>query len=68
MDRWIGVSSAVMRALLRSVVVKRELSQKEELSVYCSIFVPTLTYVPVVLVVTKRMRLWKREAEMSFKS
>ena len=36
MDRRIGVSSAVMRALLRSVVVKRELSRKEKLSGYCS--------------------------------
>jgi len=44
MDRQIGASSAVMRVLLRSVVVKRELSPKEKLSVYCSIFVPTLTY------------------------
>ena len=43
MDRRIGASSAVMRALLRSVVVKRELSRKEKLSGYCSIFVPTLT-------------------------
>jgi len=33
-----------MRALLRSVVVKSELSWKEKVSVYCSIFVPTLTY------------------------
>jgi len=33
-----------MRALLRFVVVKRELNLMEKPSVYCSIFVPTLTY------------------------
>ncbi|TWW67188.1 hypothetical protein D4764_02G0002290 [Takifugu flavidus] len=43
-DRRIGAASAVMRTLHRSVVVKRELSQKAKLSIYRSIFVPTLTY------------------------
>jgi len=44
MDRRIGAASAVMRALYRSVVVKRELSRKAMLSIYRSIYVPTLTY------------------------
>ncbi|TWW61317.1 hypothetical protein D4764_05G0014070 [Takifugu flavidus] len=43
-DRRIGAASTVMRALHRSVVVKRELSRKAKLSIYRSIFVPTLTY------------------------
>ncbi|KAL7832830.1 hypothetical protein SRHO_G00298480 [Serrasalmus rhombeus] len=43
-DRWIGAGSAVMRALYRSVVVKKELSHKARLSIYRSIYVPTLTY------------------------
>ncbi|TWW59416.1 hypothetical protein D4764_06G0009460 [Takifugu flavidus] len=43
-NRQIGAASAVMRTLHRSVVVKRELSQKAKLSIYGSIFVPTLTY------------------------
>ncbi|TWW81741.1 hypothetical protein D4764_01G0015560 [Takifugu flavidus] len=43
-DRRIGAASAVMRTLHRSVVVKRELSRKAKLSIYRSIFVPTLTY------------------------
>ncbi|TWW61291.1 hypothetical protein D4764_05G0013810 [Takifugu flavidus] len=43
-DRRIGVASTVMRTLHRSVVVKRELSRKAKLSIYRSIFVPTLTY------------------------
>ena len=34
MDRQIGALSAVMRALLQSVVVKKELSQKAKLSIY----------------------------------
>jgi len=44
MDRWIGAWSAVMRVLLQSVVVKRELNQKARLSIDWFIFVPTLTY------------------------
>ncbi|TWW64119.1 R2DM Retrovirus-related Pol polyprotein from type II retrotransposable element [Takifugu flavidus] len=43
-DRRIGAASTVMRTLHRSVVVKRELSRKAKLSIYRSIFVPTLTY------------------------
>ncbi|TWW74537.1 hypothetical protein D4764_14G0005400 [Takifugu flavidus] len=43
-DRWIGAVSAVMWALNRSVVVKKELSQKAKLSIYRSIYVPILTY------------------------
>jgi len=44
MDRRIGAASAVMRALYRSVVVKRKLSRKAKLSIYRSIYVPILTY------------------------
>jgi len=66
MDRWIGAASAVMRALYRSVVVKRELSRKAKLSIYRSIYVPTLTYVHELWVVTERMRLWIQAAKMSF--
>ena len=43
-DRQIGVVSAVMRMLKRSVVGKRELSQKAKLSIYRSMYIPTLTY------------------------
>jgi len=42
-DRWIGAASAVMWALYRSIVVKRDLSQKVNLSIYRSIYIPTLT-------------------------
>uniref|UniRef100_A0AAV2MQG6 ribonuclease H n=1 Tax=Knipowitschia caucasica TaxID=637954 RepID=A0AAV2MQG6_KNICA len=43
-DRRIGAACAVMRSLYRTVVVKRELSRKAKLSIYRSIFVPSLTY------------------------
>ena len=55
-----------MRALRRSVVATRELSQKAKLSVYQSIFVPTLTYGHELWVVTERTRSWVQAAEMSF--
>ncbi|KAI3368667.1 hypothetical protein L3Q82_025404, partial [Scortum barcoo] len=43
-DRRIGAASAVMRSVYRTVVVKKELSRKVKLSIYRSIYVPTLTY------------------------
>ena len=55
-DRRTGAASAVMRMLKQSVVVKRELSQKATLSIYRSIYIPTLTYDHDVWVVTKRTR------------
>ena len=56
MDGRIGASSSVMRALLQSVVVKRELSREAALSIYWSIFVPILTYGHETWVVTERTR------------
>uniref|UniRef100_A0A669BS49 Reverse transcriptase domain-containing protein n=1 Tax=Oreochromis niloticus TaxID=8128 RepID=A0A669BS49_ORENI len=41
-DRWIGAAAAAMRTLYQSVVVKRELNIKAKLSIYRSIYVPTL--------------------------
>ncbi|TWW70807.1 hypothetical protein D4764_17G0002900 [Takifugu flavidus] len=43
-DRQIGAASAVMRALNRSVVVKKELSRNARLSINRSIYVLVLTY------------------------
>uniref|UniRef100_A0A8C6NUV0 Reverse transcriptase domain-containing protein n=1 Tax=Nothobranchius furzeri TaxID=105023 RepID=A0A8C6NUV0_NOTFU len=65
-DRRIGAASAVMRALYRSVVMKRELSQEVKFSIYRSIYVPTLTYGHELWVVTVRTRSWIQAAEMSF--
>ncbi|KAK3569628.1 hypothetical protein QTP86_002584 [Hemibagrus guttatus] len=53
-DRWIGAVAAVMRSMYRSVVVKKELSQKAKLSIYQSIYVPTLTYGHELWVMTER--------------
>ena len=66
MDRQFGAASAVMRALYRTVVVKRELIRKAKLSIYRSIYVPTLTYGHELWVVTERMRSRIQAAEMSF--
>ncbi|KAK3517264.1 hypothetical protein QTP70_001756 [Hemibagrus guttatus] len=55
-DRWIGAVAAVMRSMYRSVVVKKELSRKAKLSIYQSIYVPTLTYGHELWVMTERIR------------
>ncbi|KAK3517849.1 hypothetical protein QTP70_020994 [Hemibagrus guttatus] len=65
-DRWIGAAAAVMRSMYRSVVVKKELSRKAKLSIYQSIYVPTLTYGHELWVMTERARSWIQAAEMSF--
>jgi len=57
-----------MRALYRSIVVKRELSRKAKLSIYRSIYVPTLTSGHKLWVVTERLRLRIQAAEMSYLS
>ncbi|KAK3545374.1 hypothetical protein QTP70_005970 [Hemibagrus guttatus] len=43
-----------MRSIYRSVVVKKELSRKAKLSIYQSIYVPTLTYGHDLWVMTER--------------
>ncbi|KAK3529557.1 hypothetical protein QTP70_031980, partial [Hemibagrus guttatus] len=64
-DRRIGAAAAVMRSMYRSVVVK-ELSRKAKLSIYQSIYVPTLTYGHELWVMTERVRSRIQAAEMSF--
>ncbi|KAK3537481.1 hypothetical protein QTP70_012107 [Hemibagrus guttatus] len=65
-DRHIGAAAAVMRSMYWSVVVKKELSRKAKLSIYQSIYVPTLTYGHELWVMTERVRSWIQAAEMSF--
>ena len=60
-DGRIGAASAVLRALHRPVIVKKELSQKAKLSIYWSIF----TYGHELWVVTERTRS-RIQAEMGF--
>ncbi len=54
-DRQIGAATAVMWPLYLTIVVKGELSRKAELSIYQSIYLPTLTFGHELWVVTKRM-------------
>ncbi|TWW57306.1 hypothetical protein D4764_07G0000250 [Takifugu flavidus] len=65
-DRQIGAASTVMRTLHWSVVVKRELSRKAKVSIYRSIFVPTLTYGHELWVMAERTRSRVQATEMSF--
>ncbi|KAK3526405.1 hypothetical protein QTP70_025434 [Hemibagrus guttatus] len=65
-DRRIGAAAAVMRPMYRSVVVKKELSRKAKLSIYQSIYIPTLTYGHELWVMTERIRSRVQAAEMNF--
>ncbi|KAI3367070.1 hypothetical protein L3Q82_009271 [Scortum barcoo] len=67
-DRRIGAASAVMRSVYRTVVVKKaELSRKAKLSIYRSIYVPTLTYGHELWVMTRKDKITRiQAAEMSF--
>jgi len=65
MDRRIGVASAVTQVLYWSVVVKRELSWKVNLSMYRSIYVQ-LSPIVTRWVVTDRTSLQIQSAKMSF--
>ena len=66
MGRSIGSAGAVLLSLCRTVMMKRELSQKAKLSIYQSIFIPTLTYGHGGWVMTERMRSRIQAAEMCF--
>lgn len=66
MDRQLGGSSALMWVLRWTVMVKRELRQKAKLLVYRSVYVPALTYVYGLLLMTITMRLWVQAAKMCF--
>ncbi len=65
-ERRIGAASAVMRSMYWSIVVKNELSRKAKISIYRSIYVPTLTYGHELWVMTERTRFRIQAAEMSF--
>ncbi|KAK3510218.1 hypothetical protein QTP70_030444, partial [Hemibagrus guttatus] len=64
-DRRICAAAAVMQSMYRSVVVKKELSRKAKLSIYQSIYAPTLTYGHELWVMTERVRSRIQAAEMS---
>ena len=54
LDVQIGKANAVMRALHYLVVMKEELSKKAKLSIFKTVFGPTLTYGHESWVMTKR--------------
>ena len=64
-DRQIGVASAVMPTMCRSIVVKMKLSRKLKLLIYRSVFIVTLTYSRKLWVVTKTTKSLIQGAEMS---
>ena len=55
-----------MRQLYRSIVLKRELCTKAKLSVFRSVFFPTLTYDHECWIMTERVRSRVQAAEMGF--
>ena len=66
LDIRIGKASAVMRQLNRSVIMKRELCTAAKLSVFNSVYVPTLTYGHECWVMTERVKSRVQAAEMGF--
>ena len=63
LDTRIGKASSVMRALHNSVVIKRELSKKAKLSIFCP---HILTYGLEFWVMTESVRLQVQAFEMRF--
>lgn len=64
--RRTGSAGVVLQALYCTVVTKRELSKKAKLSIYQSIFIPTLTNGHERWVMSERMRSQIKAAEMGF--
>lgn len=64
-DMQSGAVSRVMQSLYCSVVVRRTMSQKAMLSIYCSVCFPPLTYNYELSIITKRIRSWLQVTEMS---
>ena len=62
----MGKACAVMQALHYSVVMKRELSKKANLTIFKAVFVPILTNGNESWVMTERMRSQVHTSEMSF--
>ena len=65
-DRWIEAASEVMWMLYLSVGVKADFSWELKLSIYLLVCGPTLTYGHELQIVTKKMRLQRKAAEMNF--
>ena len=66
LDIRIGKTSAVMRQLHRSVVLKRELCTKAKLSIFRSVYVRILTYGHECWIMNEKVRSRVQAAEMGF--
>ena len=65
-DRRIGSASAILRSLYRSIVTKKEVSQRTKMAIFNAVYRPTLAYVYEQWVMTERIRSRIRAAEMRF--
>lgn len=65
-DGRFGAASVILQVLHRTLAVKNELSHKVKLSIYRSVYVPSLTYVHELWVVTHRAICGQKVAEMKF--
>ena len=65
-DSRIGKASGVLRELYRTIVAKKELSNRAKLAVFNSVYVPTLTYGHEIWVMTEKMRSRVQAAEMRY--
>ena len=66
MDIRISKAGAVMHALHRSIVMKRELPEKAKFAVFRSIFVPIFTYGHESWIMTEKMQSQVQVSEMRF--
>lgn len=65
MDKRFGVASGLIRVLYWTVMVEKELSHKLKLSIYCSVYILTLTFeheeICAVTERTSEMRFLRRD-------
>jgi len=66
LNQRIGTASGIQKAIDRSIITKRELSTKAKVSVYNTVYVPTLTYGHESWTMTKRMHSRIQASEMRF--
>lgn len=66
MNKRFGVASGVIQVLYWTVMVEKELSHKLKLSIYCSVYILTLTFEHELCAVTGRTRLQIQTSEIRF--
>lgn len=66
MDRQFGAAFVVLQELDRTIVGKKELSHEVQLSIYQSVYIPTLTYVHEFWLETERTVSRIQVAKMRF--